>query len=61
MDKAKAMHQRVRERQWIQKNRHQVPASYKEEYSVLVHHSRLLAWPRSTGDDRYFRPYTWGV
>ena len=24
---------------------------------VLVHHSRLPAWPRSTSDDPYFRPY----
>ena len=24
---------------------------------MLVHHSRLLAWPRSTSDDPYFGPY----
>ena len=30
VDKAKAMLQRVRERQWNKKNKHQVPASYQE-------------------------------
>ena len=30
MDKAKAMLQRVRERQWKKKNKHLVPASYQE-------------------------------
>ena len=57
MDKAKAMLQRVRERQWNKKNKHRVPASYQEGDWVLVHHSRLPAWPGSTSDDPYFGPY----
>ena len=57
VDKAKAMLQRVRERQWNKKNKHRVPASYEEEDWVLVHHSRLPACPRSTSDDPYFGPY----
>ena len=57
VDKAKAMFQRVWERQWCKKNKHRVPASYKEGNWVLVHLSRLLAWPRSTSDDLYFSPY----
>ena len=57
VDKAKAMLQRVRDCQWNKKNKHQVPASYQEGDWVLVHHSRLPAWPRSTSDDPYFGPY----
>ena len=57
VDKANAMLQRVRERQWNKKNNHRLPASYQERDWVLVHHSRLLAWPRSTSDDPYFKPY----
>ena len=57
MDKAKAILQRVRERQWNKKNKQRVPAFYQEADSVLVHHSRLPAWPCSTGDESYFRPY----
>ena len=57
MDKAKAMLQRVRERQWNEKNKHQVPASDQEGDWVLVHHSRLPARPRCTSDDPYFGPY----
>ena len=57
VDKAKAMLQGVRERQWNKKNKHRVPASYQEGDWVLVHHSRLPAWPRSTSDDPYFGPY----
>ena len=57
VDKAKAMLQRVRERQWNKKSKHRVPASYQEGDWVLVHHSRLPAWPRSTSDDPYFQPY----
>ena len=57
VDKAKAMLERVRGRQWNKKNKHRVPTSYQEEDWVLVHHSRLLAWPRSTSDDPYFGPY----
>ena len=56
VDKAKAMLQRVSERQWNKKNKHRVPASYQEGDWVLVHHSRLPAWPRSTSDDTYFWP-----
>ena len=56
VDKAKAMVQTVRECQWNKKNKHQVPASYQEGDSVMVHHSRLPAWPRSTSDDPYFGP-----
>ena len=56
-DKAKAMLQRVGEHQWNKKNKHRVPTSYQEGNWVLVHHSRLLAWPRSTSDDPYVRPY----
>ena len=55
--KNKAMLQKVRERQWTKKYRHPEPASYEESDSVLVHPSRLPAWPRSTNDDPYFRPY----
>ena len=51
------MLQRVRERQWTKKNKHRVPATYQEGDLVLVHHSRLPAWPRSTSDDPYFGPY----
>ena len=34
-----------------------MPASYQEGDWVLVHHSRLPAWPRSTSNDPYFWPY----
>ena len=57
VDKAKAMVQRVRDRQWNRENKHWVPASYQKEDWVLVHHCRLPAWPRSTSDDPYFGPY----
>ena len=57
VDKAKAMLQRVRERQWNKKNKHRVPASYQEGDWVVVFHSRLPAWPRSTSNDPYFGPY----
>ena len=57
VDKPKAMLQRVRERQCNKKNKHRVPASYREGDWVLVHHSRLPTWPRSTSDDPYFGPY----
>ena len=57
VDKAKAMLQRVREQQWNKKNKHRVPALYQEGDWVLVHHSQLRAWPRSTSDDPYFGPY----
>ena len=43
VDKAKAMLQRMRERQWNKKHKHRVPASYQEGDWVLVHPSRLLA------------------
>ena len=46
VDKAWAMIQRVRERQWNKKNKHRVPASYQEGDWVLVYHSRLPTWPR---------------
>ena len=55
--KAEQMLQRMREQQWTKKNRHQVPASYQEGEWVLVHHSRLYAWSRSTSDDPYFGTY----
>ena len=51
VDNAKAMFQEVRERQWNMKNKHRVPASYQEGDWVLVHHSRLPAWPRSNSHD----------
>ena len=57
MDKAKAMLQRVRERQRNKKNKHRVPATYQDGDLVLVHHSWLPGWPRSTSDDPYFGPY----
>ena len=57
VDTAKAMPQRVRERQWNKKNEHWVPASDQEADWVLVHHSRLDAWPHSTSNDPYFGPY----
>ena len=34
-----------------------MPASYQEGDWVLVHHSQLPAWPRSTSNDPYFGPY----
>ena len=57
VDKAKAMFQRVRKRQWNKKNKHRVPATYQEGDWVLVHHSQIPSWPRSTSDDPYFAPY----
>ena len=57
VDKVRAMLQKVRERQWNKKNKHRVPASNQEGDWVLVHHSWLPAWPRSTSDDPYFGPY----
>ena len=57
VDKAKAMLQRVREHQRNKKNKHRVQASYQQGDWVLVHHSRLPAWRRSTSDDPYFGPY----
>ena len=57
VDKAKAMLQRVEERQWNKKNKHRVPACYQEGDWVLVHYSRLPAGPSSTGNDPYFGPY----
>ena len=56
VNKANAMLQRLREQQWNNKNKHPVPASYQEGDSMLVHHSRLPACPRSTSDDPYFGP-----
>ena len=43
VDMAKALLQRVRERQWSKRNKHRVPASYQEGDWLLVHHSRLPA------------------
>ena len=57
VDQAKAMLQRVRERQWNKENKHRVPDSYQEGDWVLVHHSRLPPRPRSTSDDPYFASY----
>ena len=57
VDKAKAMLQRVRERQWNRKNKLRVPASYQEGDWVLVHHSQLPASPRSPSDDPHFGLY----
>ena len=57
VDKPKAMLKRVRERQWNKKNKQRVPASCQEGDWLVVHHSRLPAWPRSTRDDPYFGPY----
>ena len=57
VDKAKVLLQRVRERLWNKKNKHRVPASYQEGDWLVVHHSRLPAWPHSTSDDPYIRPY----
>ena len=56
VDRAKAMLHRVRERQWNKKKKHRVPTSYQGAEWVLVHHSWLTAWPRSTTNDPYFRP-----
>ena len=39
------------------KDKHRVPASYQDRDWVLVHHSWLPAWSRSTSDDPYFGPY----
>ena len=57
LEKARAMLQRVRERQWHNKNKHRVPASSQAGDWVLVHHSWLPAWPRSTSNYPYFGPY----
>ena len=57
VDKAKAILQRVRERQWSKTSKQRVPASYQERDWVLVHQGRLAAWPRSTSDDPYFGPH----
>ena len=57
VDKAKPMLQTVKERQWNKRIKHRVPASYQEGDWVLVHHTPLTAWPRSTSDDPYFGPY----
>ena len=57
VDKAKVLLQRVREQQWNKKNKHRVPATDQEGEWVLVHHSRLPAWPDSTSDDLYFGRY----
>ena len=57
VDHGKVMLQRVKEGQWTKKNRHRVPACYQQGDWVLMHHSRLSAYPRSTGDDRFFEPY----
>ena len=51
VDNAKALLRRVRERQWNNKNRYGLPASYQERDWVLVHHSWLATWPCSTSDD----------
>ena len=62
VDKAKAMLQGVRERQWNKKNKRRVPSTYQEGDWVLVHHSQLLAWPRSTSDAPTLGPtgsYLW--
>ena len=47
----------MREQQSNKKNKHRVPAPYQEGVWVLVHHSCLPAWPRSTSDDPYLGPY----
>ena len=52
VDKAKAMLQRVRERQWNKNKKHQVPASYQQGHWVLVHHSRLPAMTPTLGPTR---------
>ena len=57
VDKAKAMLQRVRRQHWNKKHKHRVPATYQESDSLLLHHSRLPAWARSTGDD----PLLWAL
>ena len=57
VDKAKALLQRVWERQWNKENKRLVPASFQDRDWVLVHYSRGPAWPRSTSDDPYFGPY----
>ena len=57
VNRAKAMLQRVRKRQWNKNTKHRVPASYQGGDWMLVHHSWLPAWPRSTSDDPYCGPY----
>ena len=57
VDMPKSMLKRVRERQWSKKKKHGVSASYEEGDWVLVHHSRLPAWPPSTSEDPYFVHY----
>ena len=60
VDKAKAMLQRVRERQWNKKNKHRVPATYQEGDWVLVHHSRyppghaVSATTHTSGPTRFY-------
>ena len=55
--KAKAKLQIARERQWNKKEKHWVPASYQEGDWVLVHRSRLSAWPCSSSED----PLLWAL
>ena len=40
-----------------QEEQAKMPAFYQEGDQVLVYHSRLAAWPRSTSDDPYLGPY----
>ena len=44
VDKAKAMLQRVRGRQWNKKNKHRVPASYQKGDWVLVQPAMTPTW-----------------
>ena len=57
MDNVKAMLVRLMQQQWKKKNKHRVAAFYQEGDFLLVHHSRLPAWYRSSSDDPYFGAY----
>ena len=62
LDKPKPMLHRVREQLFTKQNRYRVLASYQEGDWVLVHHSRLPAWPLSpSADPRFGSPKTLSV
>ena len=47
----------IRDRELSRRNRLRRPASFRVGDLVLVHHSRLLSWPRNCLQDPYFGPY----
>ena len=62
VDKAKAMLQRVRERQWNKKNKHRVPATYQEGtgcWCTTVDYPPGHALPAMTHTSGRTRSYLW--